>query len=94
MANVGITGYALAAVAYLIFTLLLLTGWRGRLQGGLLVLATGFTVIWATTLASWAGLEMPGLGLVQAVETLQLLIWLVFMISVLRYAQGGESGGR
>jgi len=92
VANIGVAGYTVAAVSYLIFTLLLLTGWRGRLQGGLLVLATGFTVIWATTLAAWSGMEMPGAGLVQAVETLHLLVWLVFMVSILRYAQGGNWG--
>ncbi|MGD8630430.1 MAG: PEP-CTERM system histidine kinase PrsK, partial [Gammaproteobacteria bacterium] len=92
MAFIGVSSYALAAAAYLIFTLLLLTGWRGRLQGGLLVLATGFTVVWATTLAAWSALGMTGIVLVQAVETLHLLIWLIFMVSILRYAQGGVTG--
>jgi len=92
VASIGVTGYTLAAAAYLVFTILLLTGWRGRLQGGLLVLATGFTVIWATTLAVWSGWRLPGTGLVRAVETLHMLAWLIFMVSILRYAQKGGTG--
>ena len=95
MASIGVTGYALAATAYLIFSLLLLTGWRGRLQGGLLVLASGITALWATTLAAWSGWGVPGAALVQAVETLHLLVWLVFMVGFMRQAQGdkSDSGG-
>ena len=39
MINIGFTSYALGFVAYLVLGGLLLTGWRGRMQGGLLVLA-------------------------------------------------------
>jgi len=93
VASIGVTGYALAATAYLIFTLLLLTGWRGRLQGGLLVLASAITALWATTLAAWSGWGQPGAALVQTVETLHLLVWLVFMLGILRHAQGKEADG-
>jgi putative PEP-CTERM system histidine kinase len=92
--NIGVTGYALAATAYLIFTILLLTGWRGRQQGGQLVLAGGITALWATTLAAWSGWKMPGAALVQAVETLHLLGWLVFMAGIIRHAQGDQSDSR
>ena len=54
MTGISVTSYALAAAAYLIFTILLVTGWRRRLEGGLLVLATGCTVLWAVANASWA----------------------------------------
>ena len=94
MENIGVTGYALAATAYLIFTLLLLTGWRGRLQGGQLVLASGITALWATTLAAWSGWKMPGTALVQTVETLHLLVWLVFMAGIIRHAQGDQADSR
>jgi putative PEP-CTERM system histidine kinase len=94
MESIGVTGYALAAAAYFILSLLLLTGWRGRLQGGLLVLATGFTVLWAVTLAAWSGWGIPGTGVIHTVETLHLLFWLAFTLGVLRYAQGGQTGHR
>jgi len=48
-------------------------------------------VLWATTLAAWSGWGIPGAGVVRTVETLHLLVWLVFMLGMLRYAQGGKS---
>jgi putative PEP-CTERM system histidine kinase len=86
--SIGVTSYALAAAAYLIFTILLVTGWRRRLQGGLLVLATGFTALWAVVHVSWAGWGFPPAALVQTLETLHLLVWLVFLFGILRNAQG------
>ena len=94
--SIGVTSYALAAAAYLIFTILLVTGWRRRLEGGLLVLATSFTVLWAVAHASWAGWRLPPAGLVQMLETLHLLVWFVFLFGILRHAQGDQpsrSGG-
>jgi putative PEP-CTERM system histidine kinase len=89
--SIGVTSYALAAAAYLIFTILLVTGWRRRLQGGLLVLATSFTVLWAVVHASWAGWGLPPAGLVQILETVHLLAWFVFLFGIIRYAQGDAS---
>ena len=91
MTSIGVTSYALAATAYLIFTLLLVTGWRRRLQGGLLVLATSFTVLWAVVHASWAGWGWPPAGLVQLLEPLHLLVWFAFLFGILRNAQGDNS---
>lgn len=45
--NVGLISYLAAAVAYTVLTLLLLTSWRGRLQGGLLVSACVLSIAWA-----------------------------------------------
>jgi putative PEP-CTERM system histidine kinase len=91
MTGIGLTSYALAAVAYLIFSILLVTGWRERLQGGLLVLATGTTVLWATVIVSRASLDLPPAGFVQFLETLHLLVWLLFLFGILRNARGGEA---
>jgi len=94
--SVGAISYALAAAAYLIFSILLVTGWRKRLQGGLLVLATSFTALWALVHASWAGWGLPPAGLVQMLEALHLLVWFVFLFGILRNARGDEpsdSGG-
>ncbi|GMQ86878.1 MAG: PEP-CTERM system histidine kinase PrsK [Gammaproteobacteria bacterium] len=91
--SIGVTSYALAAAAYLIFTILLVTGWRKRLQGGLLVLATSFTVLWAAVHALWAGWGLLPTGLVQMLEPLHLLVWFVFLFGVLRDAQGDKPSG-
>ena len=94
MISIGVTSYALAAAAYLIFTILLVTGWRRRLEGGLLVVATGCTVLWAVIHASWAGWRLPPAGLVQILETLHLLVWFVFLFGILRHAQDNEPSSR
>lgn len=44
MSEVAFISHGLAAVAWLLLLLLLLSGWRGRLQGGLLVIATLISV--------------------------------------------------
>ncbi len=49
--NPGAWGYALAALCYLALTLLLLTSWRGRLQGGLLVVVCLLSAVWAAMLS-------------------------------------------
>ena len=87
MASIGVTGYALAAVAYLIFTLLLLTGWRGRLQGGLLVAATLVTALWCSSVAFWMGWEVLPTALVQGIETLHFAVWCAFLSGLLGYAR-------
>jgi len=47
----GAWGYALAALCYLALALLLLTSWRGRLQGGLLLAVCLLSVAWAAMLS-------------------------------------------
>ena len=87
MENIGVTAYALAATAYLVFTLLLLTSWRGRLQGGLLVTATLVTALWCGTEALWAGWKLPPAALVQSTETLHFVAWCAFLFGLLGYAR-------
>ena len=60
--NIGLTSYALGFFAYLVLGGLLLTGWRGRIQGGLLVMAVLVTLLWCGLNAAWAGWEVPSSG--------------------------------
>jgi len=90
--SIGLTSYAFAAAAYLVFTILLVTGWRKRLLGGLLVLATSFTTLWAVAHAAWAGWGVPRAVVVQMLEALHLLVWFTFLLGVLRHAQGDKPG--
>jgi putative PEP-CTERM system histidine kinase len=53
----GFVSYLLAAVGFLILTLLLATSWQGRSQGARLVVACGFTTAWAGVLAHAAYLQ-------------------------------------
>ena len=68
--NIGLTSYALGFVAWLVLGGLLLTGWRGRMHGGLLVLAVFVILLWCGLHAVWAGWGVPAVRLVQAAEPL------------------------
>jgi putative PEP-CTERM system histidine kinase len=73
------TGYGLAALLLAILALLLLTSWRGRLQGGLLVLATLVSALWAALLGLEAGRGGLYPGLLWAAEAFRSLAWVGFL---------------
>jgi putative PEP-CTERM system histidine kinase len=85
--NIGLTSYALGFVAYLVLGGLLLTGWRGRMQGGLLVIAVFVTLLWCGLHAIWAGWNYPSARLLQAAEPLHLVAWVIFLHGLLNRAQ-------
>ena len=85
--NIGLTSYALGFVAWLVLGGLLLTGWRGRMQGGLLVLAVGVTLFWCALHATWAGWAVPSARLLQAAEPLHLVAWVIFLRGLLSRTQ-------
>ena len=87
MINIGLTSYALGFVAYLVLGGLLLTGWRGRMQGGLLVLAVCVTLLWCGLNAIWAGWDFPSTRLLQAAEPLHVVAWVIFLHGLLSSAQ-------
>jgi len=72
-------GYGLAALLFALLTLLLLTSWRGRLQGGLLVLATLVSALWASALAVQSGFGGLSGELLWAAESMRGLVWIAFL---------------
>ena len=84
MSSLGVIGYGLAAAGWLVLFLLLLTSWRGRLQGGLLVVAVLITLLWALRAAFYAnaGVVAPD-WLYQTLEVLRNIIWLIFLMQLL-----------
>ena len=87
MINIGLTSYALGFLAYLVLCGLLLTGWRGRMQGGLLVVAVSVTLLWCGLLALWAGWDVPSARVLHVVEPLHFVVWVVFLHGLLNRAQ-------
>ena len=80
-------GYGLAAAAFAVLALLMLTSWRGRLQGGLLVTAAGLTAAWAGTAALTT--EFAGhWHLVAVLESARNAAWLVFVARLTPAGQG------
>ena len=79
MSNFGTVSYALAAGLFGILAILLLTSWRGRLQGGLLIGASLVTVIWATLIATQAKTGSVPLAGVVTAEFLRAGVWIMFL---------------
>ena len=77
--------YALGSLAFLLLSVVLLTGWRGRLQGGLLVTATLLTALWCAAETLWAGWALPHASVVQTSETLHFVAWIAFLAGLLGY---------
>lgn len=84
MSLLGVVGYGVAAVVWLILFLLLLTSWRGRLQGGLLVSAVLVTLLWALRAALYASTEVAAPDwLYQTLEIIRDVAWLGFLAALL-----------
>ncbi|MEJ2388930.1 MAG: hypothetical protein P8Y27_16975 [Chromatiaceae bacterium] len=79
----GAVGYGVAAILFLVLAVLLLTGWRGRMQGGLLVAASFTTAVWAGGLALQAGWHSLTVHWLWVLEALRDLVWVMFLLAVL-----------
>ena len=87
MINMGLTSYGLGFFAYLLLGSLLLTGWRGRMQGGLLVVAVLVTLLWCGLHTIWFGWNVPSARVLRVVESLHIVVWVVFLHGLLSRAQ-------
>lgn len=83
MFNIGMISYSVAALAFLALSLVMLTGWRGRLQGALLTSAAVITVAWAVAAAYNASSGYPPTLLVPLAEIVRDAAWLVFLLRLL-----------
>ncbi len=90
--TIGALGYTLAAVLMAALGALLLTSWRGRLQGGLLLAAVAANVCWAGLLAAQAQWQNIPIEVIWAAESLRMLAWLLFLLRLLdrMQPQAGE----
>lgn len=74
----------MAAAGWLVLFLLLLTSWRGRLQGGLLVVAVLVSLLWSLRATHYAGAGASGLDwLYQVLEVARDMAWLAFLAHLL-----------
>ncbi|HEY0687101.1 MAG TPA: XrtA/PEP-CTERM system histidine kinase PrsK [Steroidobacter sp.] len=78
----GIASYGIAALSFLVLTLLLITAWRGRQQGGHLIVASAVTALWAAVLVlqSYTG-QVPVLVIYLA-EAVRGGAWLLTLVAV------------
>ena len=84
---IGSVGYGMAAAAFGALALLMLTSWRGRLQGGLLVAAAGISAAWAAAVAFGPDTASHW-QLVAFLEIARNTAWLVFLARLTPAGQG------
>jgi len=92
--NIAVISYSVTAILFLGLLVVLLTSWRGRLQGALLVFATLVTGLWAIAGAYLAA--VPGalaLNLMQLSEILRNVAWFVFLLKLLTPVMTGGMKG-
>ncbi len=87
MTSFGFASYIIAGLFYAFITLLLCTGWRGRLQGGLLLLAVGLSTVWAFSGAVAGTVEYITLKNFLALEVLRNAIWSAFLWHLLSFTR-------
>jgi putative PEP-CTERM system histidine kinase len=83
---IGTVSYAAAAAAFLFLSLLLMTSWRGRLQGILLAVASLISSLWAGTEAYFASRPGSGMLLANILEILRSAVWFAFLMVLLAYS--------
>lgn len=89
--SIGVYSYGLATLAYLILALVLASGWRGRLQGGVLLVGVGISVLWALHGMLVAAGYTLAEGLIPTAEALRFIGWFIFLFGILRTQRGAAS---
>ncbi|MCU7918154.1 MAG: PEP-CTERM system histidine kinase PrsK [Candidatus Thiodiazotropha sp. (ex Epidulcina cf. delphinae)] len=94
--NIGIVGYAFSASLFLLFSVLLLTSWRGRIEGTFLLIASVTSACWALTAVAFQIQESAlTITTYQLFEIAKNLAWFSFLFRLLRTlkeAAGGTGG--
>jgi putative PEP-CTERM system histidine kinase len=84
MINMGVLSYSAGALGFLVLLLLLITSWRGRLQGALLVVAVFTNLLWALAAAYYADGEFrTGVFWYAVLEIARNTAWFAFLLQLL-----------
>lgn len=85
--SIGTVSYAAAAMAFLFLFVLLVTTWRGRLQGMLLAVACLGTAMWAGVAAYLAARPDTAMLAAEVLEVLRSAVWFAFLVVLLGYSR-------
>ncbi|MES2900207.1 MAG: XrtA/PEP-CTERM system histidine kinase PrsK [Pseudomonadota bacterium] len=80
MTGIATLSYSIAALSFLILSVLLLTGWRGRKHAPLLAVATVTTCAWSALLAWHAQRGLPLSIWSEALGVLRCAAWTAFLV--------------
>jgi putative PEP-CTERM system histidine kinase len=90
---IGIIGYGFAASLFLLFSLLLLTTWRGRSEGTFLLFASVISGCWAlSAVAMEVKYSALTMAIYQVFEIAKNVAWFAFLYKLLKILR--ESGGK
>ncbi len=92
MSDFGFLGFAIAALLFLVLSLLLITSWRGRLQGGLMLAATIVATLWASLFAIQSGFKIVPVSVIWSIEALKNIAWCAFLIGLLSHMARQKGG--
>ena len=84
MISIGAVSYAVGGSAFLVLTGLLVTSWRGRLQGRLIVTAACASMIWCFWLAYQASVARQYPSVIFFLEVIRGGAWLTLLLALLR----------
>lgn len=84
MVDIAVWGYLLTALAYLLFGTYLSLSWRGGRPGGVLILATGASAVWALACALQAYLPSNWTEhLAKLLDVMRHAVWFAFLLVLL-----------
>ncbi len=83
LTSIAVYSYAIASVAFLLLSLLMLTSWRGRLHGIILTAACLLTALWAATIAYQLAWGRPLTFLADILEVFRNAGWSFFLLMLL-----------
>jgi putative PEP-CTERM system histidine kinase len=82
MSGLGTASYSIAALSFLVLTVLLVTSWRGRRQGAQLIAACAVTAAWAVLLAIESSRGSMPFLLLYLTESVRDCAWLLTLITI------------
>lgn len=84
LSNIAVFSYAIAALAFIVLFVLLLTSWRGRMHGMALTASCFITALWAAAVAyNFAGDTIPFPLLADVLEIFRNAAWSIFLLLLL-----------
>jgi putative PEP-CTERM system histidine kinase len=87
--NIGTVSYGLAAAGFLSLAILLVTRWRGRMPGSLLLPATLVSTLWSAALSVQSAVAILPLTALFLLEIVRDAFWLMFLMRALTAVQVG-----
>ena len=92
MDSLGLIGYTISTVGFLILTVILKASWQGRIQGAVLIIATFINAVWSGVLSYDAGFSISDPLVITIVELIRDGCWLAFLFILILYNEQKTNG--